>query len=153
MTPVKIHAKKEIKISNSNAEIMTFVLHPIKHVLKCKPCGKHPLRLVKQEKPLARSHLNLFERVGNQQSTPRAHFHPGDLKFYPAQSPPSLLKTRLRRQQCSPHGSHLLSLESWHKLSFLDGDTRSLGGMTCSSSHLDIKCKQQKPGKSERLAD
>lgn len=78
---------KEMDISSSNAEILTCALHPINYVLKWKPSGKHSLRLVKQEKQLARSHLNLFETVGNQQSTPRAHFHPGDLRFHSPQSP------------------------------------------------------------------
>lgn len=45
------------------------VLHPIKYVLKWKSCGKHPLRLAKLEKQLARSHFNLSESAGNQQST------------------------------------------------------------------------------------
>lgn len=98
--PSKGSCNKRNKNSQLNAEIVTYVLYPIKHVLKRKPCGKHPLRLVKQEKPLARGHVNLFERAGNQQSTSRAHFHPGDLKFYPPQSPPSPPKTRLRRQRC-----------------------------------------------------
>lgn len=96
-----VHVTKEIKLSSSNAETMTYVLHPEKHVLKWKPCGKDLLRLVKQEKPLARSHLNLFERVGNQQSTPRAHLYSGDLTFPPHQSPPSLMKTRLRGSRVS----------------------------------------------------
>lgn len=66
--------------------------------------------------------------------------------------PPSPLKTRFQKQQgYSPRGSHLLFTEGLApNCPFLDGGTRSSEAVTCLSSHLDMKSKQEQ-GKSEGL--